>query len=203
MHQRRRTPHRLQMRQFLGLCFLYEDLRDAVKTERDGFEGFSIDKRLKLYYYLFQDANEFLKYSTTFLTFILGFFNSVAFSRWWKFRDLTGVVLGKTTDTAVMFSAYVTQGDEEGREVARRDLLRLMVLAVEVHLQDAHQMKDFEIERMVDRNLLSVGTAEYNELGSMQSSRYSVVYGWLMHRFSQAVEDGYVSPKIAPQVRPS
>lgn len=186
-----------------GLCFLYEDLRDAVKAEKNGIDGFSTDKHLKLYYYLFQDAHEFLKYSTTFLTFILGFFNSVAFSRWWKFRDLTGVVLGKTTDTAVMFSTYVTEGDEQGREDARRDLLRLLVLAVEVHLQDAHRVVDFEIKRMVDRNLLSVGTNEYNELDSMKSSRYSVVYGWLMHRFSKAVEDGYVSPKIAPQVRPS
>lgn len=163
-------------------------------------EGFTMDKRLKLYYYLFQDAHEFLKYSTTFLTFILGFFNSVAFSRWWKFRDLTGVVLGKTTDTAVMFSAYVTDGDEKGREEARRDLLRLMVLAVEVHLQDAHRAVDFDCQRIVDRNLLEVGTAEYNELASMKSSRYSVVYGWLMHRFSRAVTEGYVSPKFAPQV---
>ena len=186
-----------------GLCFLYEDLRDAVKAEKTGIDGFSADKHLKLYYYLFQDAHEFLKYSTTFLTFILGFFNSVAFSRWWKFRDLTGVVLGKTTDTAVMFSTYVTEGDEQGREDARRDLLRLLVLAVEVHLQDAHRVVDFEVKRMVDRNLLSVGTNEYNELDSMKSSRYSVVYGWLMHRFSKAVEDGYVSAKIAPQVRPS
>lgn len=101
----------------------------------------------------------------------------------------------------MMFSVYVTEGDEAGRDEARRDLLRLMVLAVEVHLQDAHRAVDFEIRRMVDRNLLTVGTSEYKELDSMKKSRYSVVYGWLLHRFVRAIDDGHVSPSIAPQVR--
>jgi len=192
-----------------GLCFLYEDIRDAVKADTGDDHtpheaGFSTDKRFKLYYFLFQDAHHFLTYSTTFLTFILGFFNSVAFSRWWKFRDLTGVVLGKTADTAVIFSAYITQQgshkDEGPRDEARRDLMRLLVLAVEVHLQDAHNNADVEIQRMVDRNLLVAGSAEYNELSSMSKSRYSVTYGWVVHRFARCIDEGFVAPNIAPMV---
>jgi hypothetical protein len=79
--------------------------------------------------------------------------------------------------------------------------MRLMVLAVEVHLQDAHRAVDpLSSRRLVDRNLLTVGTSEYRELETTKKSRYSVVYGWVLHRFVVAIHDGHVHPNIAPQV---
>lgn len=44
---------------------------------------------------------------TTFVTFVLGFFNSNVFTRWWRLRELCGTVNGKTVDTAVLLAAYV------------------------------------------------------------------------------------------------
>jgi predicted membrane chloride channel (bestrophin family) len=170
----------------LALCFAFEPLRAAVKlgqSEGPKAQSTPVDRQLKVMWHLFHDAEVFLTYATTFLTFILGFFNSVAFSRWWKFRELTGVVLGRSSDTAVMVAAHITEGPEEEVLAARRDLCRLLLLALELHLQDAHQHEDV-LEGRVD----GITTAEeFAALKAIRKGRYSAVYGWILHRLDVAI----------------
>ncbi|CAE8615314.1 unnamed protein product, partial [Polarella glacialis] len=57
-------------------------------------KGHSKDNNLepweKLLFNFFKDAEKVLQYFTGFLTFILGFFNTIVFQRWWKMRELCG-----------------------------------------------------------------------------------------------------------------
>lgn len=173
----------------LALCFAFNEIRVLLKLENDlPDQGFSVDKRFKLVYYLFLDAEVFLAYATTFLTFILGFFNSVAFARWWKFRDLTGVVLGRSVDTAVMIASHVSEGPADKLAATRHELLRLLLLALECHLQDAHQHSD-----LIDGRLVGLTSSEqFRALKKIKKARYSVVYGWFLHRLDKAISDGHV-----------
>ena len=49
--------------------------------------------------HLFRDMERVLTYFTGFLTFILSFFNSITYSRWWKMRELCGGIIKRTVNT--------------------------------------------------------------------------------------------------------
>lgn len=68
------------------LCQVYNPIRRAV---RDG-------QKKTLLFYLFHDCDAFFNMCTTFVTFILSFFNATVFTRWWKLRELCGTVNGRT-----------------------------------------------------------------------------------------------------------
>lgn len=154
-------------------CTIYEPLRMEIKRETQlrqtkGPRICVVSAEQKFYYHMFEDAEEFLKYCSTFITFILGFFNSVAFSRWWKLRDLCGAVSGLTTDTTVMIATYVSEGDERKREKTRAKLLRYLALAQATQLLAARKVDEgetekgkVEIDKLVQRGLLAKDGPEY------------------------------------------
>jgi len=72
------------------LCQVYNPIRRAV---RDG-------QKKTLLFYLFHDCDAFFTMCTTFVTFILSFFNATVYSRWWRLRELCGTVNGKTVRRA-------------------------------------------------------------------------------------------------------
>lgn len=72
------------------LCQVYNPIRRAV---RDG-------QKKTLLFYLFHDCDAFFNMCTTFVTFILSFFNATVFTRWWRLRELCGTVNGRTVRPA-------------------------------------------------------------------------------------------------------
>ena len=68
------------------LCQVYNPIRRAV---RDG-------QKKTLLFYVFHDCDAFFNMCTTFVTFILSFFNATVFTRWWRLRELCGTVNGQT-----------------------------------------------------------------------------------------------------------
>ena len=80
------------------VTYVYDQHQKAVKRGSVSFT-----------YYLFHDSEKFFGIATTFVTFILGFFIVIVFARWWKLRDLCGVVVSRAQDTA-MFMVETLQG---------------------------------------------------------------------------------------------
>jgi predicted membrane chloride channel (bestrophin family) len=185
----------------LALCFYFDEIRALVKQEDDPHFPINLDRRVKMIFYLYKDAEVFLSYATTFLTFILGFFNSVAYTRWWKFRELTGVVLGRTSDTVVMIASHVTEGPADKLAQTRHELCRLLLLALECHLQDAHLHSDLIDGRLV--GIISPTSREFRALKQLDKARYSVVYGWFLHRLNRAVADGHIAAATVSSVHVS
>lgn len=159
----------------LVMVYCYDPLRRAMKPQNQAANGM-IDSTKKLLHYLFLDADYFLTFCTTFVTFILGFFNATAFSRWWKLRELCGTVMGRTIDTAVMVSSYVKKEETD----LRKELLRYLALAQALHLQDARRRKD--LDRLVQLGLLEAGSAELQSMQECRSGRPSLAYAWFMSR---------------------
>lgn len=84
------------------LCQVYNPIRRAVNAGH----------KKTLLFYLFHDCDAFFAMCTTFVTFILSFFNATVFTRWWRLRELCGTVNGKTVDTAVLLSVYVKRHED-------------------------------------------------------------------------------------------
>ncbi|KAL3927432.1 MAG: hypothetical protein SGPRY_002825 [Prymnesium sp.] len=103
----------------LALCLIYNPIRKDVR------EG---GKRTLLYY-IFHDCDSFWAMLTTFVTFVLGFFNSNVFQRWWRLRELCGTVNGRTVDTTVLLASYVST------EAELNDLIRILWLAHALHVE--------------------------------------------------------------------
>ena len=101
-----------------ALCHIYNPIR---RTVRDGGPK-------TILYYIFHDCDAFFGLCTSFVTFILSFFNATIFGRWWKMRELCGTVNGRTVDTCVLLSAYIK--DQEKLD----DMLRLLWLAHALHV---------------------------------------------------------------------
>jgi hypothetical protein len=148
------------------------------------------------------------KHVTTFLTLVLGFFHAQAFARWWKFRDLCGVVMGRSVDTSVMFSYSITGsaaalaaagGDATAMAAhcarARAKLLRLMSLAQALHLQSSRRVKDLAAH--VRAGLLVEGSNEHAALTALAGPGYSECYGWVMAEFYACVRAGLVEAQCA------
>jgi predicted membrane chloride channel (bestrophin family) len=88
---------------------------------------------------------------STCVTFSLGFFLSTSYARWWKLRDLSGVVVGRTVDTMVMICTYLN-GDDQKACDARRKLARYLLLAHAVSLQAGH--RSFRPDKLIELGLI-------------------------------------------------
>ena len=162
------------------LCHVYDPLRRAV---RDG-------QKKTVLFYVFQDCDAFFGLITTFVTFILTFFNSTIFGRWWRLRELCGVVNGKTVDTCVMLSTYVTD------EAELREVLRYLWLAHALHVYSVEVglTADQAIATLTKRGLLTAGIETEALRGSSfaSSTPVSIAYGWFLSRIAHHTLEEYV-----------
>lgn len=150
-----------------------------------------------LLWHLFDDAAKFFTILTTFVTFILGFFNATVYARWWKYRDLCGVVVGRTIDSAVMIASYVDPAHRDA-DSTKKDLLRLLWLAQALHLMDARG--ETELEPLLRRGLLKRGS-EHTSMMQVSGCRPSVAYGWFICKLTECGSVGMIRPEEAtPQV---
>jgi predicted membrane chloride channel (bestrophin family) len=109
---------------------------------------------------------------TTCVTFSLGFFVSTSYSRWWKLRDLSGSVLGRTIDTMVMICTYLN-GVSEKACYGRRTLARYLLLAHAISLQAGHQA--YRFDKLVELGLLDDDSGELRALRQANTARYNIV----------------------------
>lgn len=121
------------------------------------------------------------------VSFLLGLFNSLTFSRWWAMRDRLGVVIGRANDISLMYSAYVN-GNDERSEWVRRELLRYSSLAHAALYKQTCEDDDWS-------DLLAAGlcTEKEKRLLEGRPSAYMMVYSWLTELFLQAAESGRVA----------
>eukprot|EP00398_MALV-I-01_sp_L67-1_P000915 gene915-235_t len=193
------------------LCYLWYPVKKAV----EGGEAFrfcsaekgtcwTMDMHItKIVYHLFLDADQAFKYLTPVVTFILGFYNSSMYSRWWTMRTLAGDVRGRSVDTMVMLQAYMTE--IKPNEVAkanedRRQLLRYLGLAQALSLQAAMREGGKDLEHLCARGLLDKNSSEFEALSRVSTSGYSEVYGWFLHYFQTACLHRYVQKDLRGHV---
>lgn len=156
------------------LCHVYNPIRQTV---RDG-------GRKTFLYFIFHDCDAFFGLVTSFVTFILSFFNATIFGRWWKMRELCGTVNGRTVDTTVLLSAYIK--DQERLD----EMLRILWLAHALHVHSVQPSHEGLLQQLVEGGLLMPG----EELEAMQqcsslasSTPISIAYGWFSSRFHEAL----------------
>ena len=178
----------------LLLCNVYNPIRQAV---RDG------GKKTFLYY-VFHDCDAFFALFASFVTFILAFFNSTVFARWWKLRELMGTVSGRTVDTTMMLASFV------GEERELHEQMRLLWLAHALHVASVHKLSAAQAEGvlagLVEQELLKPG-GEYDAIercvanagGLSTSTPFAVVYGWFLRRFTRSL--GAPGAIVAPECR--
>eukprot|EP00658_Telonema_sp_P-2_P065497 TRINITY_DN54722_c0_g1_i1.p1 TRINITY_DN54722_c0_g1~~TRINITY_DN54722_c0_g1_i1.p1 ORF type:complete len:359 (-),score=40.51 TRINITY_DN54722_c0_g1_i1:58-1134(-) len=138
--------------------------------------------------HLLDDAGRLFSLLTSLVTFILGFFNATVYGRWWKYRDLCGVVSGRSVDTAVMFAAYIDAKQKD----RRKELLRLLWLAQALHLMEA--LGETDLKPLLTRGLLEPATREMRVLETCISGRSSLAYGWLVDKVVECVNAGTATP---------
>ena len=134
-------------------------------------------------YYIFQDCDAFFTMCTTFVTFILSFFNATVFQRWWRLRELCGTINGRTVDTVVVLSTYIHKEEELG------ELMRYLWLAHALHIYSI-QSGDLTTEEELLERLQQDGLLTHDDevealriCSSFQSSTpLSVAYGWFTSR---------------------
>jgi len=147
------------------VCYGWDNLRRQEKVP--GSKSFL--------YWVFIDLERIWALLTTCLTFTLGFYNSNAYSRWWKLRVLCGDVLGRSIDTSVMICGYFSSPESEAVTL-RNKLIRYLNLA--------HQLLIFQIRDINDFKSLkaeSLATdAEIEIIEDADCSKYNVVYGWFL-----------------------
>ncbi len=188
-----------------GICFftmclallcavIYNPMRKEV--ERGG--------KKSLLFHIFADCDAFFSMCTTFVTFVLSFFNATVFQRWWKLRELAGVVNGRTVDTALLVSAYID--DEE----LKNEMIRLLWLAHALHAQSIEVNPDPEevaLKRLASQGLIR-GPSELAALQSCSSlassTPLSIAYGWFaqyfrasLHQIDPATRAGLLSNVMA------
>jgi len=158
-----------------ALCHIYNPIR---RTVRDGGPK-------TILYYIFHDCDAFFGLCTSFVTFILSFFNATIFGRWWKMRELCGTVNGRTVDTCVLLSAYIK--DQEQLD----EMLRLLWLAHALHVHSVIPSSHAGLlAQLVEGGLLMPGEelAALQQCSSLASSTpISIAYGWFSSRFGEAL----------------
>lgn len=178
-------------------CIVYDPLRRGVKMER-------LDPWQKLVLNIFKDMEKVLTFFTGFITFILGFFNSIVFNRWWHMRELCGNIVEASQNTAMHIAVfYVKEPSEEkggaaALIAARRDLIRLLALGQALALQACCRVRDHSW--LIERGLLLEGSEEHRVLQSLASHGYNEVFGWHIARAYACMEDGMVDDKVFSSV---
>jgi len=183
------------------VTYVYDQHQKAVKRGSVSFT-----------YYLFHDSEKFFGIATTFVTFILGFFIVIVFARWWKLRDLCGVVVSRAQDTA-MFMVETLQGplreqdrkasslkqdralvqaaQEDIREIARYtalvEALFFMTVRGDEMKEGLLKLCDMSCGSLPDRMLLEKGSEEHQALLRCDCNRHEVVCGWLLRRHKQNI----------------
>mmetsp|Transcript_27486 Transcript_27486/g.83621 ORF Transcript_27486/g.83621 Transcript_27486/m.83621 type:complete len:497 (+) Transcript_27486:283-1773(+) len=162
------------------LCQVYNPIRRAV---RDG-------QKKTLLFYVFHDCDAFFNMCTTFVTFILSFFNATVFTRWWRLRELCGTVNGQTVDTVVLLSGHVQKAED------METLMRLLWLAHALHVasidpaltSDPQEGMEKVLQGLLDDALLTKGEAEALRPMALDSSTpLSVAYSWFNAHFSRVL----------------
>mmetsp|Transcript_82355 Transcript_82355/g.255969 ORF Transcript_82355/g.255969 Transcript_82355/m.255969 type:complete len:379 (+) Transcript_82355:110-1246(+) len=174
-------------------CLVYDPLRRGERAETLGHYE-------KLLLNIFLDMDRVLKYLTGFLTFILGFFNSIVFHRWWKMRELCGNIIESSQNTAMHVAVFFVNeppGAEDGAAAlreARRHLVRLLGLAQALALQACHRVRDFNW--LIERRLLQRGSREHQVLQSLAGPGYKEVYGWYIASSYAYGDQGMLDAKV-------
>eukprot|EP00933_Yihiella_yeosuensis_P072164 TRINITY_DN8048_c0_g1_i1.p1 TRINITY_DN8048_c0_g1~~TRINITY_DN8048_c0_g1_i1.p1 ORF type:complete len:401 (-),score=60.99 TRINITY_DN8048_c0_g1_i1:193-1395(-) len=178
-------------------CIVFDPLRKGVK---DG----SLDGDQKLVLNLFKDTERVMQYFTGFITFILGFFNSIVFQRWWKMRELCGNITESSLNTAMHVAAFmiieppIDKGGAAALRAARRDLIRLLALGQALTLQACHRVRD--LDWLIERRLLERNSAEHLALQKLSGPGYNEVYGWFITKAYAYGEDGMIDGKCLSSV---
>ena len=165
----------------LLLCYVYDPIRRAVQH----------GEKKTLIYYAFHDCDAFFSMCTSFVTFVLSFFNANVFQRWWKLRELCGVVNGKTVDTTVALSALLESEED------RNELIRLLWLAHALHsesitikaggTQGAERLVQLRNQGLIVGNEELCALQQCSNLKS--STPLSIAYGWFLQRFKEALQE--------------
>lgn len=190
------------------LCFIYDPIRRAEKNNE------ALAKWQRLVLYLFRDMERVLAYFTGFLTFILGFFNSIVFSRWWKMRELCGNIIEGSLNTAMHVAVFFVKpvpekdsekADEERNADAelalqhtREELIRLIGLGQALALQAAHRVRD--LDWVIEQQLLERDSDEHHALVSIPGPGYNEVYGWCIDLAYGRGAQGMVEPAVQSSV---
>mmetsp|Transcript_65378 Transcript_65378/g.210744 ORF Transcript_65378/g.210744 Transcript_65378/m.210744 type:complete len:379 (+) Transcript_65378:110-1246(+) len=173
-------------------CLVYDPLRRGERAETLGHYE-------KLLLNIFLDMDRVLKYLTGFLTFILGFFNSTVFNRWWQMRELCGNIVEASENTALHVAVFFVRpprGEGDGAaalQAARRDLIRLLGLGHALTLQACHRVRDHEW--LIARRLLERDSDEHKILQRISGPGYNEVYGWYISKAYAYMEQGMVDEK--------
>jgi hypothetical protein len=160
----------------LVICHCYDPLRRAEK------KSVAMGSREELVLHLFRDMEHVLTYFTGFLTFILGFFNSIVFARWWKMRELCGEIIKQSQALAMQVTALVQPNDPDDEALcaeatrARREMIRLVVLGQALALQACHRVRD--LNWLIEQGLLVRDSREVVALEKIEGPRYKEVFGW-------------------------
>ena len=145
-----------------------------------------------------------LAYLTGFLTFILGFFNSIVFARWWRMRELCGNVIEAAQNSAMHIAIFVVRrpADDAAGEAAlertRHELVRLIGLAVALVLQACHRVRD--LDWLAENELLERGSAEHAALEEIAGPGYNEVIGWAVDATYEAGARKMVAPEVLSSV---
>jgi predicted membrane chloride channel (bestrophin family) len=152
------------------VCYWYDGIR---KAESKTF-----------WHHLLDDANKLLHYLTGFITFILGFFNSVVYSRWWELRCLCGRLMSATLDQAAHVTTYYTnaKGDPSTLRKKRRKLIRSLGLSQALIFQACHRVRDHSW--LIENDLMDEGSPEHQALKTIAMNQggpgYNEACCWFM-----------------------
>mmetsp|Transcript_15057 Transcript_15057/g.32413 ORF Transcript_15057/g.32413 Transcript_15057/m.32413 type:complete len:444 (+) Transcript_15057:170-1501(+) len=196
----------------MAACWCYDTLRVGRKQEALGHTE-------KLAMNLFKDMERVLQYFTGFVTFILGFFNSIVYNRWWHMRELVGNIVETGQNTALHIAVFFVKEPKnlklpdddnskdpkgEGKEAsktnpdlilyrARRELLRLLALGQALAFQACHRVRDHEW--LIRCGLLERDSQEHQALQQLNTPGYNEVFCWYLSKAHFYMESGMVEEK--------
>jgi len=176
---------------------IYNPLRRGDKTD-------SLVHWQRVLLNIYRDMDRVLTYLTGFITFILGFFNSIVFHRWWQMREHCGNVVEASQNAAMHVAVFFVReprGAADGAaalRAARRELVRLLGLGHALTLQACHRVRDHEW--LIERRLLERDGDEHQLLQRINGPGYAEVYGWYIAKAFEYMEQGMVEDKVFSSV---
>jgi hypothetical protein len=147
------------------------------------------------WHHLLDDAEKVLHYLTAFITFILGFFNSVVYSRWWELRTLCGRLMSASQCQAAHVTTYYTdaQNDPSTLRKKRRKLIRSLGLGQALIFQACHRVRDHSW--LIENDFMDEGGPEHRALKAIASHKggpgYNEAYCWYMREMVDTAEEGW------------